>query len=71
MKQSELFFAYKNVTQSVWIFEYKNVTESASFLAYKNVTQSALFFGYNHPPLRKFQNFYEKLRNAKCQDFCI
>ena len=33
--ESTFFFAYKNVTQSVWLFVYINVMESAFFLDIK------------------------------------
>ena len=70
--QTALFFAYKNVTPSVWIFLNKNLTKSALFFAYYNVTQSALVFASKlSPPLRKFHKSNEKLCNAKCPGFCI
>ena len=69
--QSAFIFKYKNFTQSVSLFVYKNVTQSALFFGYKNVTQSAFFFKCKNapPPLRQFQKFHEKSRNAKCPGF--
>ena len=75
-----LFFAYKNVTQSVRVFVYKNVTESALFFEYNNLTQSTLFFVHT-PPSTNLKNskkncvtqsvsfLYIKKRNAYCLDF--